>query len=150
MREEKVTINILKWLEKNGWTILCYDFPQSGTGMQLHVNSSGNRSTKNIGVIIPDIIAIRGGVAVFFENKDRFVLADFDKIRMIKTTGNYSQSLDKMLKAHNIHQIYFGIGIPASVKDVKKSMENINGIDFLITTDLAENIFVNYNPFNTF
>ena len=38
MREEKVTINIMEWLEKNKWKIICYDFPQSGTGILLHIN----------------------------------------------------------------------------------------------------------------
>ena len=50
MREEKVTKNILDWLEENGWTIICYDFPQSGTGVLLHLNNS-NRTEKNKGGI---------------------------------------------------------------------------------------------------
>ena len=54
MREEQVTKNILDWLEGNGWKIICYDFPQSGTGVLLHLNNS-NRTEKNKGGIIPDI-----------------------------------------------------------------------------------------------
>lgn len=35
MKEERVSINILNWLESNGWKIICYDFPQSGTGQKI-------------------------------------------------------------------------------------------------------------------
>jgi hypothetical protein len=83
MKEERVTINILNWLESNGWKIICYDFPQSGTGVLLHPNSDENRTTKNKGGIIPDILATRNSVALFFENKDRFVLSDFEKLKEI-------------------------------------------------------------------
>lgn len=38
MNEEKVTKCLLKWLIDNGWEIVCYDFPQSGTGRLLHPN----------------------------------------------------------------------------------------------------------------
>lgn len=38
--EEKVTINIIKWLKENDWEIICYDFPQSGTGIMLHPQST--------------------------------------------------------------------------------------------------------------
>lgn len=36
--EEQITKAILVWLEGNGWSILCYDFPQSGTAISLHPN----------------------------------------------------------------------------------------------------------------
>ena len=53
MREEKVTISILKWLKKNDWKIISYDFPQSGTGLLIHPNSTIGRTSKNKGGIIP-------------------------------------------------------------------------------------------------
>jgi hypothetical protein len=31
--EEQVTKAILDWLEANDWKIICFDFPQSGTGV---------------------------------------------------------------------------------------------------------------------
>ena len=113
MREERVTINILTWLEENDWQIICYDFPQSGTGVLLHPNSDENRTTKNKGGIIPDILATRNSVALFFENKDRFVLSDFEKLKEIKTIGNFSKSLNTILSDFNVTSIYFGVGIPA-------------------------------------
>ena len=40
MTEEMVTKSILKWLIQLHWKIVCYDFPQSGTGYFLHPNNS--------------------------------------------------------------------------------------------------------------
>ncbi len=75
MREEKVTIHILNWLEANEWKIICYDFPQSGTGILIHPNIKETKTTKNKGGVIPDIIAVKMETAVFFE-----------KTRLIDTT----------------------------------------------------------------
>ena len=145
MREERVTINILTWLEENDWQIICYDFPQSGTGVLLHPNSDENRTTKNKGGIIPDILATRNSVALFFENKDRFVLSDFEKLKEIKTLGNYSNSLNIILSDFNVTSVYYGIGIPAIEKHIKKSLENIDEIDFLISSLENGEIQINFD-----
>lgn len=145
MKEERVTINILNWLENNGWKIICYDFPQSGTGVLLHPNSIETRTSKNKGAIIPDIIATKDNKALFFENKDRFVLSDFEKIKTIKTTGNYSDSLNKILSSYNITNIFYGIGIPSVEKHIDKSIKNIKGIDFLISTDDNGTVYINFD-----
>lgn len=145
MKEERVTINILNWLESNGWKIICYDFPQSGTGVLLHPNSDKNRITKNKGGIIPDILATRNSVALFFENKDRFVFSDFEKIKEIKIYGNYSNSLNTILKDFNVTSIFYGIGIPANEKSIKKSLENIEGIDFLVSVSEDQKVNINFD-----
>jgi len=147
MREERVTINLLNWLEGNGWKIICYDFPQSGTGVLLHPNSEQNRTTKNKGGIIPDILATRNSIAVFFENKDRFVLSDFEKVKEIKILGNYSSSLEAILTEFNVIKIFYGIGIPANEKDVKKSLEYIEGIDFLVSTNEDKDVHINFDKY---
>lgn len=145
MKEERVTINILYWLESNGWKIICYDFPQSGTGVLLHPNTDKNRTTKNKGGIIPDILATRNSVALFFENKDRFVLSDFEKIKEIKSTGNFSNSLNTILSESNVTSIFYGIGIPINDRHIKKSLENIEGIDFLISTNDNGEVRINFD-----
>jgi len=145
MKEERVTINILNWLESNGWKIICYDFPQSGTGVLLHPNTDKNRTTKNKGGIIPDILATRNSVALFLENKDRFVLSDFEKIKEIKAIGNYSKSLNTILSDFNVTTIYYGIGIPAVEKNIKKSLDYIKGIDFLVSTSEDGEIQINFD-----
>ena len=145
MKEERVTINILNWLEINGWKIISYDFPQSGTGVLLHPNCIENRISKNKGGIIPDILATRDTIALFFENKDRFVLSDFEKIREIKMSGNYSNSINHILSEFNVTKLFYGIGIPAIETYIKKSIENIKGLDFLISTSENGNVHINFD-----
>ena len=145
MREERVTINILNWLEKNGWKIISYDFPQSGTGILLHPNSEETRTSKNKGGIIPDILAVRNSAALFFENKDRFMLSDFEKLKEIKTLNNYSNSLKTILSEFNEAKVYYGIGIPSIEKHISKSLNNISGIDFLISTNEIGEIKINFD-----
>jgi len=144
MREENVTKNILKWLQNNKWEIVCFDFPQSGTGVLLHLNNT-NRTEKNKGGIIPDIIAVRNGIAVFFENKDRFYQPDFDKLIEIKTKKNYSDSLELLLSDYNISSIFYGIGISDIKKEVDKCKLEINEIDFLISTNKKKEVIIHYD-----
>lgn len=144
MREERVTINILNWLEENGWQIVCYDFPQSGTGILLHPNGD-NRTEKNKGGIIPDIIAVKDNIALFFENKDRFYQPDFDKLFEIKTENNFSDSLNQLLSGFSISKIVYGIGIPEVKKHIEKSKTQLDKIDFLISTNDNKNVEVHYD-----
>jgi len=144
MKEEKVTKNILDWLESNGWKIICYDFPQSGTGVLLHLNSD-KRTEKNKGGIIPDIIAVKNDIGIFFENKDRFYKSDFDKLNEIKTESNYSDSLDQLLNGLNVKVIYYGIGIPKLEKDIEKSKLHLGKIDFLISTNTEKEVIIHYD-----
>jgi hypothetical protein len=133
MREEKVTITILKWLQSNGWQIVCFDFPQSGTGVSLHPNQDLRGKTKNKGAIIADIIANKDKVSLFFENKDRFVLSDFQKINLIKTGGEYDNSIAELLKNYPTNEIHYGVGLPYSKLLENKLKEYEHLIDFVIS-----------------
>ena len=144
MREENVTKNILQWLQANNWKIICFDFPQSGTGVLLHLNSS-NRTEKNKGGIIPDIIAVKNGVALFFENKDRFYQPDFDKLFEIKTELNYTDSLDLLLSDQNVTSILYGVGVSDIKTEIEKCKLNLGKIDFLISTNKLKGIMVLYD-----
>jgi hypothetical protein len=135
MREEKVTIEILKWLELNNWTILTYDFPQSGTGISLHPNIDVRVRTKNKGAIIPDIVAVKGSICLFFENKDKLTLSDFDKIEEIKQRNDYSEAINNLLKDCDIDKIYFGIGYGKQAKPKEITDEYFNKVDFIIEID---------------
>lgn len=145
MKEEKVTINLLNWLESNGWKIICYDFPQSGTGVLLHPNSEENRTAKNKGGIIPDIIAVKNNSALFFENKDRFYEPDFNKLFLLRTEQKYSNSLGQLLKGHDVKFIYYGVAISDVEKEIKKSKLHLEKIQFLISTDEEKNITIHYD-----
>ncbi len=149
MREENVTKNILQWLQKNNWKIICFDFPQSGTGVLLHLNND-KRTEKNKGGIIPDIIAVKNGIALFFENKDRFYQPDFDKLFEIKTELNYTDSLNLLLSDHNVTSILYGIGISDIKKEIKKCKLNLDQIDFLISTNEQKDIMVLYDTIGVF
>ncbi len=128
MTEEQVTKALLKWLMDTGWSIVCYDFPQSGTGVLLHPNESND---KNKDAINPDIVAVNGDKCVFFENKSYFYYPDFEKVNMLRTTDSYSNAISDLLKGYSVKKIYYGIGYPASVHK-KKAQESELMTDFII------------------
>jgi hypothetical protein len=98
MTEEQVTKKILEWLINNNWKIITYDFPQSGTGKYLHPNKDLRKiNTKNDKAFIPDIVAVKKNTALFFENKNRFYLDDFKKLKDIKSNNIYSDDIDRLL-----------------------------------------------------
>ena len=110
MTEEAVTKALLVWLTARGWEILCYDFPQSGTGYLLHPD--GVAGEKNRGGVIPDIVAVKGEHAAFFENKNRFVLEDFEKQHRMIAENPCAASVDRLLAGQGIRRVWYGIGLP--------------------------------------
>lgn len=132
MTEEQVTKAILSKLKDAGWHILTFDFPQSGTGKMLHHNHANNE--KNKGSIIPDIIAAKNQTCLFFENKNRVDIDDFVKINSIKIDGNYSHSINELIRGYDIHRVLFGIGIPTA-KWNKRGAMNVHLVDFVICVD---------------
>lgn len=149
MTEERVTKHILNWLESSNWTLVCYDFPQSGTGILLHPNEA-IKTEKNKGGIIPDIIAVKQHKAVFFENKNRFYKADFDKLKEIKTNDKYSEALSTLLKGHEVRAIYYGIGMPHTSKNIDKAREHLAQIDFLVVVDNEGQVAITYDNSDIF
>ncbi|UTA67713.1 hypothetical protein [Emticicia sp. 21SJ11W-3] len=137
LTEEQVTKFLLSWLINQGWEIICFDFPQSGTGQILHPNQSV-RTTRNKMAIIPDIVAIKNGVCIFLENKDRFVLSDFHKISSLRAENYYSEAIEKLLKNKEVEKIYFGVGLPYSKYAQTKTLENIDSIDFALIIENGE------------
>lgn len=128
MREEHVTKYILKWLINNDWEIVCFDFPQSGTGKFLHPNDS---SKKNDGTINPDIVAVRNNKCVFFENKDRFYHLDFEKMNNLINDNHYSNAINNLLKSYAVNEHYYGIGLPKT-KYSKNAQKDSQLVDFVI------------------
>ena len=135
MTEEQVTKVILGWLMQEGWEIVCYDFPQSGTGVFLHPN--GNNE-KNKDTINPDIVAVKNNKCVFFENKSYFYYPDFEKINTLRNTSDYSEAIDDLLERYNIELVCYGIGYPSSAHK-KKAQESVDMTDFIVgVTDNRE------------
>lgn len=147
MTEETVTKSILKWLISNGWNIVCFDFPQSGTGVMLHSNSS--ISEKNKDGIIPDIVAVRSTNCLFLENKDRFYFPDYKKINSLKNDGEYYIAINNLLSSYPVENIYYGIGLP-TIKHNKKSAESALLVDFIVgvNADFSISILVNNSNIN--
>lgn len=129
MREEQVTKSILSWLIQANWEIVCFDFPQSGTGKILHPDHSIHE--KNKASIIPDIVAVKDNVCVFFENKDRLYYPDFEKMNNLILHNDYSQAIEQLLSNYSIDQIYYGIGLP-SVKYLNSSCDFAHLVDFIV------------------
>ncbi len=143
MTEEQITKAILNWLENKGWKIISFDFPQSGTGVSLHPNEE-IRETKNKGAFIPDIVAIKDKTVAFFENKDRFVLSDFEKVAELRTTIDYSKSIKKHLNGLTYVNIFYGVGLPHTDNTSKKTEENKNKIDFAVFVSPDKSVSVEF------
>lgn len=143
--EEQATKAILDWLENNNWEIICFDFPQSGTGISLHPNNE-LRTTKNKGAFIPDIVAIKNGIVVFFENKDRFVLDDFVKVQDLRQNNDYSNSIEKLLANFKFTKIFYGVGLVHSANTEQKTNENLDKIDFAILYHENKTIKIQFDP----
>jgi hypothetical protein len=135
MIEEKLTKTLLAWLETNGWEIVAFDFPQSGTGVMLHPAVAG-RIHKNSNAIIPDIIASKNGKVAVFENKKRFTTTDFEKVALAKSTKLYNSALLKLFNDILPENIFWGIGITLSDNNWKKvTPALLHKVDFVIFVD---------------
>ena len=128
MTEEQVTKSLLRQLISNDWNIICFDFPQSGTGRVLHSDDVIGEKTKNS--IIPDIVAVKNKIALFFENKDRFYLPDYKKVNALIENNQYTCAIDSLLSDYEIANIYYGIGLPTE-KYTAKSKECAYLVDFI-------------------
>ena len=142
MREEQVTKALLKWLIDNKWEIICFDFPQSGTGRLLHPNGA---SEKNKGAINPDIVAVRDGVCLFFENKDRFYYPDYEKVNDLIVDNQYTDDISLLLLGHKVCETHYGIGLPVD-KHTEKSKKSAELVDFILGVSADKSIVELYNP----
>ena len=140
MREEQVTKSILKWLLNNQQKIVCFDFPQSGTGRFLHPNGS---TEKNKDTINPDIVAVKGTDCVFFENKDRFYYQDYEKQNRLIVDNQYTNDIGALLSQYTVDHTYYGIGLPTEKHD-KRSIAAEHLVDFIIGVNADNSISVLY------
>ena len=129
MTEEQVTKCILKWLIENGWDIVAFDFPQSGTGIRLKRDDA--EEEKNKDSIIPDIIAVKNGMCTFWENKNRYYYPDYEKVQGLRFDNKYKKSIGDILNSYNVQKIYYGIGIPY-IKYKGDAINNREMTDFII------------------
>lgn len=145
--EEFVTLRIVDWLKNSGWRIISYDFPQSGTGFALRPDEI---SSKNKGVIIPDIVAEKDRVGLLFENKDRFYLADFNKVETLRTNRNYERSLNLLFEENRPKIMYYGIGFPQLEDQITKAKFHSDKTDFLVTVTTEGQTNIEYEKVKVF
>lgn len=141
MTEEDVTRIILEWLSINGWEIVAFDFPGSGTGIFLHpeIRESKNKDTINV-----DIIATKKNRCLIFENKSHFYYQDFLKIFKMRTTDIYMNDLKQLIDDDEINDFKYGIGYTKE-SHKKKAKDSLNLVDFIIGVDDKENVEILYN-----
>ena len=129
MTEERVTKQIIKWLINNNWEVLAFDFPQSGTGISFKKDDFDNEKNKES--IIPDIIAVKQGICTFWENKNRYYHADYEKVYNLRTNNQYKKAIDDFLKDLDIQKIYYGIGLPSD-KYKRNAIKYRDMTDFIL------------------
>lgn len=147
LTEEQVAKSIIRWLVRNGWTIIAFDFPQSGTGRCLHPNYT---DSKTDGIWIPDIVAHKGNNLIFFENKDRYVYSDFEKVERLKNTTCYSMAIKEITQGYEYDSIYYGIGFPQEQCNINKATPYLDMIDFLVTVIDRDNVNVVHDLHHAF
>lgn len=143
MTEEQVTKALLRYLTDNGWHIVCFDFPQSGTGRVLHPDSTDGQKNKDS--IIPDIVAVKNNISLFFENKDRFYFPDYKKVNELIGDNRYTKAIDKLLSDYKPDGIFYGIGLPTE-KHKEKSKESAHLVDFVLGVNTDGSAEILYNP----
>lgn len=143
MTEEQVTKALLRCLTDNGWHIVCYDFPQSGTGRILHPNKA--EGERNKGSLLPDIVAVKNDLSLFFENKDRFYLPDYKKVNELIVDNRYTKAIDNLLSDFKVERILYGIGLPTE-KHKEKSKNSAHLVNFIFGVNPDWSIELLYNP----
>lgn len=131
-REEFITKAILKYLNLKGWTILAFDYPQSGTGISLHPIRRVDH-TKNLGMITPDVIAIKNKLLLILEDKPGFYESDVEKLKTIKA-GEYSESIRSIFGISDFN-IMVGIGIGDSPQQRKRALCRTDTLDVILWVD---------------
>jgi len=144
MTEEQVTKTIMGHLCSLGWSIVAFDFPQSGTGKALRPN---NTSDKNKGSIMPDIVAVKNSVCLFFENKDRVALGDFKKTAGLIDDNQYTDDIATLLSGYEVSKIYYGVGFPTAKRD-KRYEAAAATVHFVIGASTDGEVEFLHNPFS--
>jgi hypothetical protein len=139
MTEEFITKSIMMYLQDNGWSLISFDYPQSGSGYRFNRNLVNVcKSTQNS--IIPDVMALINDVLFIWENKNKFTLNDLLKYDNFATA--YSDSLESLKLSISFKGICFGIGLANTSYNVRKTLEYREKLDFAVLVDDTGNVTV--------
>lgn len=129
MREETITIKFVRYLRYRGWNIISYDFPQSGTGLELHPD---NETDKTKGIYIPDVIAYKDGIGIVTENKVDYDEYDIQKLANLKYGYEYDRALNQIFNGYNLKKILYGVVLNKTNSNYSKLLKISDLIDFAI------------------
>jgi hypothetical protein len=109
------------------------------------LHPDNDTSEKNRGGMIPDIVTVKNGLCLFFENKDRVVIDDFQKAHELIINNRYTNSISNLLKGYNIDRILYGVGFPKDMWNSRAS-ENASLVDFIAGVAVDGDVEFLYNP----
>lgn len=141
MREETITINFVRELKTNSWTIIAFDFPQSGTGMVLHPNDSMSKIEDSY---IPDVIAYKNGTGIITENKTHYSEYDIEKLIKLKETNIYSNAIKMAFNNYYVSKILYGVVLMDDASNRDKLLSVRNKIDFSFLYNEKENRIIRF------
>jgi hypothetical protein len=145
MREEFVTISIINHLKLLNFCIVSFDYPQSGTGKILLPNDRGYKS-KNEGGIIPDIVCIKGGNLLIFENKVNFFKPDIDALLTLTKSGKYTKALHQITLTNQINDApCVGVGLRDTGRNRTACKKYEGVIDFAIFVNESGEISIGFD-----
>jgi len=140
IREETITIRLVQGLKRADWRIIAFDFPGSGTGIDLHPN---NENHKTKGIYRPDLIAYKQGIGIVTENKVEYDDYDICKLIDMRETGNYSAALTRAFNGLRVEQVQFGVVLNEGEKNRQKLALIKDKVDFAIVYDHTIREFIN-------
>lgn len=142
MTEEIITRTILNWLKIDGWLILSFDYPQSGTGYALRPDGDGLKGSKNLGTLIPDVIAVKNEVTIFFENKVFFFQGDIDALLSLREDAAYAPAIRTLHQNQPTHRSMVGVGLLHTPSNIEKLFNVEQFLDFAVAIGPNSNVKV--------
>ena len=130
MTEEFVTRTLLTWLRFRSWNILSFDYPHSGTGYVLRPISIASQMSKNVGNLIPDIVANKNGITVIFENKVSFFSEDIEALFLMKDSKVYDSAIQNLHGNTTYSELRVGVGLASLPKNIVELHRHKSSLDF--------------------
>lgn len=133
LQEEFITKCTLSFLRARRWRVLAFDYPQSGTGVSLQPEDRSDDSSKNLGVIIPDVVAVKGQTLLILESKPAFYAPDVEKLRAVKR-GQYSRSIRTTFRIYKFN-IRVGIVLGDNPQERARALSQRAALDAVLWVD---------------
>jgi len=86
---------------------------------------------------------------LFFENKDRVVISDFQKLSSLIHDNQYTNDISTFLAGHSVVKIFYGVGFP-SEKWNKNAHANTSLVDFIVGVTADKKTEFLHNPYGIY